>query len=195
MATRRARLLDIAILGTLNRRRTHGYEIRQNLNILLGTFRTLSFGSLYPALRDLTERGLITARDESGLGKRSRIVYDITPAGRAELAKALNTAPPESWDDEQFELRFTMFADTDVATRLVILEGRRARLVESLGSLKDRLDAVSGEMDAYRAELARHGLEQAERELRWLEKLIDTEHARHGLTEQGRDSGPGTPGR
>lgn len=190
MATRRQRILDLAILGALNRQRAHGYEIRKELNIRLGTFRTLSYGSLYPALRSLTERGFITAVDETGKGKRSKIVYDITEAGREELARCLNTAAPESWDDEQFDVRFAMFADTDAATRLVILEGRRNRLAEHLTQLRASIARASEVMDNYTAELARHGLEQAENELQWLEKVIDTERGTQGALAYGRPDAP-----
>ena len=63
MAARRQHLLDFAILGLLHEAPMHGYELRKRLNQALGPFRALSFGTLYPALRELLDGGLIT---ESG---------------------------------------------------------------------------------------------------------------------------------
>ena len=38
----------------------HGYELSKQLNMLLGTFRALSYGTLYPCLNKLYGEGLIT---------------------------------------------------------------------------------------------------------------------------------------
>ncbi|MCP6324148.1 hypothetical protein NL453_27370, partial [Klebsiella pneumoniae] len=44
-------------------------------------------------------------------------------------------------------------------------------------------------MDAYTAELARHGLEQVEREVEWLERVIDTERGTRGALDYGGIAG------
>ena len=38
----------------------HGYELRKQLNIVLGWGRVLSYGSLYPALKKMLRAGWIT---------------------------------------------------------------------------------------------------------------------------------------
>ena len=55
---RRAELLEFAVLGLLHESPMHGYELRKRLNTALGAFRALSYGSLYPALRDLLDPGV-----------------------------------------------------------------------------------------------------------------------------------------
>jgi DNA-binding PadR family transcriptional regulator len=57
--SRRAELLDFAVLGLLHETPMHGYELRKRLNTALGAFRALSYGSLYPCLRDLMTKGWI----------------------------------------------------------------------------------------------------------------------------------------
>jgi DNA-binding PadR family transcriptional regulator len=57
--SRRAQLLEFAVLGLLHEGPTHGYDLRRRLNTALGPFRALSYGTLYPALRDLLDHGLI----------------------------------------------------------------------------------------------------------------------------------------
>ena len=56
-ATRRSAVLEFAILGLLQDAPMHGYELRKRLNAVLGAFRVLSYGTLYPCLRDLVTRG------------------------------------------------------------------------------------------------------------------------------------------
>ncbi len=53
----RSDVLEPAILGLLHESPMHGYELRKRLNLVLGSFRALSYGSLYPALKSLAERG------------------------------------------------------------------------------------------------------------------------------------------
>ncbi|WP_454086288.1 PadR family transcriptional regulator [Georgenia sp. Marseille-Q6866] len=190
----RAEVLELAILGQLGSAPMHGYELRRQLSAQLGAFRTLSYGSLYPALRRLTEAGLIAEAPTASLphplaGRRGRIVYELTAAGRERLAATLATADPAAWEDEAFDVRFTLFATTDARTRLRILEGRHARMVERLSLLRESTQRTRERMDAYTAELARHGLEQVEREVEWLENLIDTERGTPGALDM-RTPGP-----
>ena len=46
-------MLDMAILGLLEERDLHGYEIRRRLREHLGLLANVSFGSIYPALTRL----------------------------------------------------------------------------------------------------------------------------------------------
>jgi DNA-binding PadR family transcriptional regulator len=86
--TRRADVLELAILGLLHDTPMHGYELRKRLNAVLGAFRALSYGTLYPALKSLLAQGLIreVAADDGTTpalaGKRARIVYELTAEGK-----------------------------------------------------------------------------------------------------------------
>lgn len=174
-------LLELAILGTLQDAPLHGYELRKRLSGILGTLRTLSYGSLYPALRDLTDRGLITEdRSEAeetsiGANPRGRIVYRLTTDGKDRLHELLAQSGPATWEDEGFGVRFALFAQTDKAVRLRILEGRRSRLEERLETLRDTLARRRERLDSWSLELQRHGQESVEREVRWLSELIENE--------------------
>src|SRR5450756_2099517 len=59
----RSDVLELAILGLLAETPMHGYELRKRLNLLLGSFRALSYGSLYPCLKSLAQRRLIVGAD------------------------------------------------------------------------------------------------------------------------------------
>jgi len=52
-------VLELAVLGLLHRTPMHGYELRKQLTNVLGLFRALSYGSLYPCLHELLAAGLI----------------------------------------------------------------------------------------------------------------------------------------
>jgi DNA-binding PadR family transcriptional regulator len=179
--SRRSGVLELAILGLLREAPLHGYELRKRLNTVLGTFRALSYGSLYPALRDMQAAGWICedvpAGETPALGRRAKVSYKLTADGKDRLHELLAEAGPTSWEDETFGVHFAFFAHTDAETRMRILEGRRSRLEERAHAFRTALARTRERLDTYTAELQRHGLESAEREVRWLNELIATERS------------------
>jgi DNA-binding PadR family transcriptional regulator len=194
---RKSEVLELAILGTLQDAPLHGYELRKRISTILGTLRTLSYGSLYPALKELTERGLIAADDsESAVAisnPRGRIVYRLTSDGKDRLHELLAQSGPAAWEDEGFGVRVAFFAQTEKAVRLRILEGRRSRLEERLETLRDTLARRRERLDAWTMELQRHGEESVEREVRWLSELIDNERASGTSVQTGNDARASQP--
>jgi DNA-binding PadR family transcriptional regulator len=182
--SRRSDLLEFAVLGLLHESPMHGYELRKRLNAALGVFRALSYGTLYPCLRGLLDRGLITdAADTSALpakpatsgSKRARIVYELTAEGKEHFQDLVREAGPASWEDDTFDVHFAFFARTEAEVRLRILEGRRSRLEERLQTLRTAAAKNRERMDSYTAALQQHGEDAAEREVRWLNELITAE--------------------
>lgn len=188
---KRADALELAVLGLLHDAPMHGYELRKRVNALLGWGRAFSYGTLYPCLKELVRQGYLaedSAVDATGAhlsGRRGKIVYKLTPDGKEHFAELLAEAGPSSWDDEQFGVHFAFFAKADAATRMRILEGRRSRLQERLDQFRSALQRTRERLDAYTLELQRHGLESVEREVRWLDELINAERQ---TVEQPNDS-------
>jgi len=187
--SRRSALLELAILGLLHESPLHGYELRKRLNASLGAFRALSYGTLYPCLRELVDRGWIAENsaatsqpgaltDAAGAGsRRARIVYELTADGKRQFQSMLAQTGPAAWEDDTFNVHFAFFARTEADVRLRILEGRRSRLEERLDSFRSAAAQRRERLDLYTAELQRHGLESAEREIRWVSELIATERS------------------
>ena len=175
--SRRAALLEFAVLGLLHDGPLHGYELRKRLTTALGIFRALSYGSLYPALRLLLDSGWIHESTEAATGtsKRPRITYELTPDGKEHFQDLVAASGPDAWDDDDFDVRFAFFSRTEAQVRLRILEGRRSRLEERLANIRDASQARRERMDSYTLALQQHGEERAEREVRWLEELIVAE--------------------
>jgi DNA-binding PadR family transcriptional regulator len=193
VAKQRGGALEMAVLGLLNETPMHGYALRKRVNALLGWGRVLSYGSLYPCLKQLLRDGLITqdtaasvdpASAVSGAraGRRSKIVYKLTAEGKERFGELVSAIGPSAWDDESFGVHFAFFGSTTAENRLRILEGRRSRLEERLEGVRASLARSREKLDAYTLELQRHGLESAEREVRWLTELIDTERGQTRAT-------------
>jgi DNA-binding PadR family transcriptional regulator len=176
---RRADVLDLAVLGLLHDSPLHGYELRKRLASVLGPFRALSYGTLYPCLKHLSQQGLITQSSgdagSSTAGRRARIVYELTAAGKEHFETLVDESGPTSWEDESFGVRFAFFSRTPTEVRLRILEGRRSRLEERLDAVSASVTRGRERADQYTLELQRHGLESVQREVRWLNELITNE--------------------
>ncbi len=176
--------LELAVLGLLHEAPMHGYELRKRVTALLGWGRVLSYGSLYPCLKQMLRDGLIaedTEQDEvpaggtPRAGRRGKIVYKLTADGKERFATLVSATGPSAWEDDNFGVHFAFFGSTTAETRIRILEGRRSRLEERLDGVRTSLARSRERVDAYTLELQRHGLESVEREVRWLTELIDSE--------------------
>jgi DNA-binding PadR family transcriptional regulator len=194
-------MLELAVLGVLHRTPMHGYELRKQITSVLGLFRALSYGSLYPCLHELLAAGLIAEdRDETRptgpirpagparlsstsrprAGRRSQRVYRLTADGKERLQELLGEGGPAAWEDDGFGVHFAFFGQTNADVRLRILEGRRSRLEERMEGIRAALTRTRERVDSYTLELHRHGLESVEREVRWLNELIASERQAGG---------------
>jgi len=191
---KRSAALELAILGVLAQTPQHGYELRRRLISVLGLFSTISYGALYPTLKNLVARDLLVEQDEIGTGKypkRTRITYALTPSGVAHFNSLVADSGPGAWDDDTFAIRMSLFGQTEVNTRIHILQGRRSRLEDRLANLQTNLSKGRERLDSYTLELQQHGLEALEREVRWLNELISREQTGRATTSGESGSAQG----
>lgn len=75
-------MLDNIILGMVLNSDLTGYNIKKYIENGIGTFYKASYGSLYPALKKMTEKGYLVMYEEPQ-GGRQKIYYKITDEGRS----------------------------------------------------------------------------------------------------------------
>ncbi len=149
-----SQLLDLAVLSLLRNGEMHGYQIRKSLAETAGPLFQFSFGSLYPALARLEERGAVasylevgptfigatgsltgdlalslerSARTTLGQGDRSvrqKRVFRITDVGKKLHGQLLETLPLES--EGEFMAWLYLAQDADLA---MVVERARERLL------------------------------------------------------------------
>jgi DNA-binding PadR family transcriptional regulator len=195
-------LLELAILGLLKEQELHGYELKKRLTDTLGSFSAVSFGSLYPALARLESAGAVKAveakpaspaipttgslsgelaafRARAGLdgrrAGRSKKVYGITDRGH-QLFEELLTAESQSSDEDRvFNLKLAFARHLPPEARLGLFERRRAHLVERLARARNAVKSGRTRHDDYSRSLMEHGTETTERDISWLDRLIESE--------------------
>lgn len=176
----RSSMLELAILGELQQP-LHGYELRKQLSRNLGPVRRLSFGSLYPALHRLEERGLIRVisdtsdgprrpdKRDTGKTPRKQVTYQITPVGSEFLVASLATA---AVDDDSLPLTMGLMSKATPATRLALLMERREQVLARAEAGREGKKSS----DFWIRSKAELDSQQAQNELDWIDRLIQSDN-------------------
>ncbi len=166
-------MLELAILGLLKEKPMHGYELKKRLSFMLGHFWTVSYGTLYPALKRLEKQGAIERAYAVKEKTRNRNVYRITTEGESAFMNLLadTGASASLADTEKFDIRMAFFQYLTPETRLSLLEKRRALLEEQVQSFK-AYRSSNRNQDHYQSGLVSHKVDQTRSDIRWLDRLI-----------------------
>ena len=93
--------LGDAILACLTERPMTGYELAKTFDTSIGFFWKADHQQIYRELSKLRDRGHVQAREVVQTGKPNKLVYTLTPEGRAALKHwaARPSRPPSIKDD------------------------------------------------------------------------------------------------
>lgn len=154
----------LTLLGLVDRRPSHGYELKRDYDAHFGRDKPLPFGQVYATLARLTRDGMVVPDVEPGDGP-DRKRYAITDPGRSEV---------EDWIAEPVEpephLQTTLFAKVVLALMLGrdaagYLDRQRAAHLRRMRQLTEKkLTADSADLL-----LADYGLFHLEADLRWID--------------------------
>jgi DNA-binding PadR family transcriptional regulator len=210
-------MIELALLGLLTEQDLHGYELKKQLGELLGSWSTMSFGSLYPALARLEKAGLVKAVEAHTLVAEPAV--PMTGALSGELAAFRHRLAPKSIggrgrrgkkgygitdlgrerfhelltaagpDDERtFALRVAFCRHLDPPERLALFEQRKAELN---GQLASRRRPAERRGDVYLRSLRDRDTRTLAHDLEWLDELIAA--TRNGDGEQPAAADPHDP--
>lgn len=82
-------------LGALTYGDATGYDLKKFFENAFGHCFLAGYGSIYPALAELTAEKLVTARRVPGQAGPSRKLYHLTTAGRRQFLAQLETVEPQ----------------------------------------------------------------------------------------------------
>jgi transcriptional regulator len=85
--------LDLIVLRLLRAGAANGWDVTQNIQFVSKGALEVNYGSVYPALRRLEARGLVKASWGTSENNRRARYYELTAAGRKQLA-----AERETWE-------------------------------------------------------------------------------------------------
>ena len=197
-------MLDMAILGLLEERDLHGYEIRRQLRDHLGLLANVSFGSIYPALTRLEKSGAVVATEGGPTGSDPGTTAAAPPTGSlsGELAvlRARRHAGTRSRRGKKVyritnagrQLFAELLADGSAAddarsfslrlafARHLAPQARLALLERRRALLVQRLvdsESARPDLDPYARSVVQHTVDGVARDISWLDSLIASERA------------------
>lgn len=138
--------LDCVILGLLSHEELTGYEIKKRMDTALKYFWGASYGSIYPTLGGLVERGLAWKR-EAGENRRNKIIYTITEEGRRYLKEWLKN--PVEKDELRYETLLKLFFGKELGPEqtLVHIEAFRKNILQELPYLLGAKQVLQEHLD------------------------------------------------
>jgi DNA-binding PadR family transcriptional regulator len=118
-------------LGVLTLREMTGYEIKKHFEQSFAHFFVAGYGSIYPALSELTRAGMVNCEDVAQAKRPDKKVYSITDSGREQLAAALAETPPRHKVRSEF-LVLMYFAHLMTPGRLAEVLDERVRDIDGM---------------------------------------------------------------
>jgi PadR family transcriptional regulator AphA len=111
-------------LGVLTEGNKSGYEIKRCFEEAFSHFFVAGFGSIYPALAELSRSGSVTCKSVEQEGRPDKKVYSLTPAGKRMLIDELLITSPRHKVRSEF-LVLMYFAHLLPPTRLAAIIDER----------------------------------------------------------------------
>ena len=171
--------LGDAILACLTEHPMTGYELAKTFDASIGFFWKANHQQIYRELTRLRERGYIQGREVVQSGKPNKLVYTLTPEGRAALKHwAARPSSPSSIKDDLL-VRLYALDSIDIAPLRVDLMARleyhRDRLSRYERILKKRFpQGTATTADIGKLLLLRVGLRHERNVAEWCEEALDT---------------------
>ena len=169
----RERKIDMVILGLLSHEELTGYDIKKRIDGAISFFWKGSFGNIYPALKDMENRGMITKSDTS-VGGRERTTYHITESGKDMLGMWLKDeqASNELKYETLLKLFFGGAQSREVTVRNIeVFEEQIKKDIETLKTYCNTLEkSLDDEDHIYYYLTASFGVESYEAYLKWCVK-------------------------
>lgn len=162
---------ELYILGVLHRGDFHPYEIKRRLTqAMIECFTDVDVGTLYYAVRQLADAGLLTAVAHQRVARGGmRTVYRITPRGRERFRELLHAQFAAEGDLRQTlygPMLFLHLADLEVVAAALRkqVERQKGRLAE-IRNLRRQWAKMLATGSRH---LMQHMEEQCRLNLRWL---------------------------
>jgi len=131
-------------LGVLTQGDASGYDIKKHFECVFSHFYVAGFGSIYPALTELTREGLVTCREEPQPNRAGRKVYALTPAGREAFEKSLIATPPRHRIRSEFFVLLHFAHLLPVARLRAVLDERLGDITRTVHELQRVMNECTG---------------------------------------------------
>jgi len=140
------------LLGLLSHNPMTGYDIKKSVATRMSYFWDLSYGQIYPTLRELETNGLITKQFEVNQKGPNRKVYTITDAGTSELQAWL--AKPAKKEVHKYEFLLKLIFGDQAYPELNLkhveeFKARNQKILQTMNLFEQSIKPIINQSESY----------------------------------------------
>ncbi|MFC9331184.1 helix-turn-helix transcriptional regulator [Kitasatospora sp. NPDC057015] len=137
--------MRLPLLALLAGEPAHGYQLKQELEQKFGAgYPRPNIGQYYVTLNRLEKAGLVRGQDVPQDGKPDKRVYEITDAGRQELAEWLAEPTDGPRVRDEFFIKLILGPETRLTDRLSLINNQRRHYLNIMRGLNRTATAERG---------------------------------------------------
>ncbi|WP_165989315.1 PadR family transcriptional regulator [Streptomyces sp. YIM 98790] len=162
--------MRLPILALLAHGPAHGYELKQQLERLLGAaYPQPNVGQIYVTLGRLEKSGLIEGEEVAQESRPNKRTYRLTEAGREAVAAWFEDTTDEPRVRDEFFMKLALAPHTGMADRVALINRQRRQYLNTMRSLSKL--AAAEDRDNRVAQLLIEGaMLHLQADLDWLER-------------------------
>nr|WP_203624962.1 PadR family transcriptional regulator [Streptomyces sp. SID9913] len=158
------------LLALLARGPAHGYELKQDLEQLLGSaYPQPNVGQIYVTLGRLEKSGLIEGEDVEQSSRPNKKVYHLTDAGREALAAWFEDTADEPRVRDEFFMKLALAPQSGATDQITLINKQRRQYLNTMRELS-RLAAAEDRDNRIAHLLIEGAMLHLQADLDWLER-------------------------
>ncbi|MCL2855511.1 MAG: PadR family transcriptional regulator [Defluviitaleaceae bacterium] len=164
-------MLDYILIGLVLDKKQTGYDIKKEVENSIGNFYKISYGRMYPTLKALADKGLLTMTEQME-GKRLKRYYMATEKGREVFINWLSAPIDLKASGEAQLAQIFFYGELPKEVRDIRLQEFEIYIQQALMQFEGIAKALAAEeMDEksyYGISTLYYGLQNAHNILRWI---------------------------
>lgn len=162
--------MRLPLLALLARGPAHGYELKQDLEQLLGAaYPQPNIGQIYVTLARLEKSGLIEGEEIEQSNRPNKKIYHLTDAGREALHAWYEETADEPRVRDEFFMKLALAPQTGLADQIALINKQRRQYLNTMRSLS-KLAAAESRDNRVAHLLIEGAMLHLQADLDWLER-------------------------
>ncbi|MGW1887081.1 PadR family transcriptional regulator [Streptomyces sp. NPDC001970] len=162
--------MRLPLLALLSRGPAHGYELKQDLEQLLGAaYPQPNVGQIYVTLGRLEKSGLIEGEEVAQSNRPNKKIYRLTGAGTEALRAWFEETADEPRVRDEFFMKLALAPQTGLADQIALINKQRREYLNTMRNLS-KLSATEARENRIAHLLIEGAMLHLQADLDWLER-------------------------
>ncbi|MEU6882691.1 PadR family transcriptional regulator [Streptomyces sp. HUAS MG47] len=162
--------MRLPLLALLARGPAHGYELKQDLEQLLGAaYPPTNVGQIYVTLGRLEKSGLIEGEEIAQESRPNKKIYRLTDAGQEALRAWFDETADEPRVRDEFFMKLALAPRTGLADQIALINKQRREYLTTMRNLS-KLAATENRDNRIAHLLIEGAMLHLQADLDWLER-------------------------